>query len=339
MNKSWKIAIYLLGFGILTLVAAVFGAPVRKEYTPGQVAGAKTNLTIFVQPEASETPIVDAFKSAKGEILVEVYLLSDNEVLTALEEAFKRGVSVKVMMEEHPFGGGNINKVSAKRLEEDGIPFKWTNPTFALTHEKSIVVDREILFVLNQNLTESAFKRNREFNIVDYNKNHVDEVVKIFEADWNRETPEVKEQDLVVSPINSRDKLTSLLKSAKYSIDTESEVIEDDEIVEVLSGKAKTIPVRMILPDFAKIESNKIDAEKLLAAGVQIKLMSSPYVHAKLIIVDGVRGYVGSVNFTGASMDLNRELGILFSQGDVISKAQNIFEEDWQNASELTTIQ
>lgn len=339
MSKSWKIAIYLLVFGVLTLSAAMFGAPVRKEYTPGEVAGAKTALSIFVQPGAGEEPIVEAIGQAKKEVLVEVYLFSDNELLTALEEAHSRGISVRVMIEEQPFGGGNINKTTAKRLLEKGVPFKWTNPTFALTHQKSIVVDREMVFILNQNLTESAFERNREFNIIDYNPGHVAEAVEIFEADWNREKAEVGEQDLVVSPINSRDKITSLLKSAKYAIDTEAEVIEDDEIVEILSEKAQTLPVRMIIPELDRIPSNKIDAEKLIGAGVQIRSLGSPYVHAKLILVDGVRGYSGSINFTGHSMDLNRELGILFSQGDIISKTQQVFEEDWQNAEPLVKIE
>lgn len=338
MNKSWKISLYLLLFGVLTLVAAIFGAPTRKEYTPGEVAGAKTNLAIFVEPEAGEAPIVEAINNARSEVLVEVYLLSDNEVLTALEEAHGRGVDVRVMIEETPFGGGNVNKVSAERLLKSGIDFKYTNPTFALTHQKSIVVDREMLFVLNQNITESAFDRNREFNIIDYNKPHIDEAVAIFEADWNRQGYSPKEANLVVSPVNSRDKLEALLKSARYSLDIQAEVMEDDAIVEILSEKAQEIPVRIVLPDFSKIESNKIDAEKLIAAGVALKTVSRPYIHSKLIIVDGVRGYSGSVNFTGHSMDLNRELGILFSQEDIVSKVQSVFEEDWKNGDTWTKI-
>lgn len=339
VSKSWKIAIYLFGFGILTLIAVFFGAPTRKEYTTGEVAGAQTNLAIFVEPEAEEGPIVEAIKKAQKEILVEVYLLSDNEVLTALEEASARGVLVRVMMEENPFGGGNINETTEARLTKVGISHKWTNPSFALTHQKSIVIDRETLFVLNQNLTESAFKKNREFNIIDFNKSHVDEAVGIFEADWNRSAPSIKEQDLVVSPVNSRDKLAALLRSAKFSIDIYAEVVEDDEMVRILSDKAQQMPVRIILPDYSKIPSNKIDAEKLMEAGAEVRTMSSPYVHAKLIIVDGVRGYLGSINFTGHSMDLNRELGILFSQGDIISQAQEVFNKDFQNADTWTKIQ
>ncbi len=339
MSKQWKIALYLLGFGILTLTAAFFGAPVRKEYTPGEVAGAQTNLAIFVEPEASEQPIVDAIKEAKSEILVQVYLLSDNEILTAIEEAHNRGVNVRVMMEGHPFGGGNIYKTTAERLKKSGINFKWTNPTFALSHQKSIVIDREMLFILNQNLTESAFDHNREFNIIDYNKNHISEVVQIFEADWERTGINPVEKDLVVSPVNSRDKLTSLLKSAKYSIDIEMEVIQDDEIVDVLSEKAQEVPVRIVLPEFDRITANRVDADKLTKAGAKIRTLSNPYIHAKLIIVDGVRAYSGSVNFTSSSMDLNRELGIIYSQGDIISKVQEVFNEDWQNGEESTKIE
>ena len=161
MSKSWKIALYLLLFGVLTLSAALFGAPVRKEYAPGEVAGAKTALSIFVQPGTGEGPIVEMIEQAKNEVLVEVYLFSDNEELTALEGAHARGVTVRVMIEEQPFGGGNINETTAARLRSAGLQFKFTNPTFALTHQKSIVVDREMVFILNQNLSEIAFERIR----------------------------------------------------------------------------------------------------------------------------------------------------------------------------------
>lgn len=338
MNRTWKIAIYLLGFGFLTLIAALFGAPTRKEYTPGEVAGAKTNLSVFIQPVAKEKPITDAISQAKKEVLVEVYLLSDNEILESLERAYERGVVIKVMVEEHPFGGGNINKVSAERLQKAGIQFKFTNPTFALTHQKSIIVDNNTLFVLNQNLTESAFRRNREFDIVDTNPGHVEEAVKIFEADWDRTRYNPTQEDLIVSPVNSRDKLKALLMSAKQKIDIEMEVIQDDEIVEILSEKSQSVPVRIIIPDLKKLSSNKEDVSKLLKAGVQVKTLSNPYMHAKLITVDEAKGYAGSINFTSASMDLNRELGILFSQDDVVFDVQKVFNDDWQNASELDKI-
>ena len=77
------------------------------------VLGAKTNTTLFVEPDAGRTPIIDAIDSAQKEVLVEVYLLSDKSVINALDKAKNRGVSVKVMLEEHPFGGGSLNSRTA----------------------------------------------------------------------------------------------------------------------------------------------------------------------------------------------------------------------------------
>ncbi len=66
-----------------------------------------------------------------------------------------------------------------------------------------------------------------------------------------------------------------------------------------------------------------------------MKILSSPYVHAKLLLVDGERAYIGSVNFSAQSMDKNRELGILVSQPDVIERLKGVFETDWASATGL----
>lgn len=296
--------------------------------------GQKTNLELFVQPEAGRVPILNAINSAGSEVLVEVYLLSDQQIIDSLVEAKNRGVKVQIMMEQRPFGGGNVNKNTATRLSQEGMDFKWTNPTFALTHEKAMIVDRETLFILNQNLTKTAFDKNREYNIIDHNFEEVTEAVNIFEADWNRSGVEAKAINLVVSPDNSREKLTGLINSAQNSIDLEVEIIQDSDMIKLLSDRVKTIPVRMIIPDFGKIPANKDEAMELKNAGVMVRTLKNPYLHAKLIMVDQTRAYLGSINLSDASMDQNRELGILISQEDIISKLSETFEEDWERAGQ-----
>ncbi len=64
-----------------------------------------------------------------------------------------------------------------------------------------------------------------------------------------------------------------------------------------------------------------------------MKILSSPYVHAKLLLVDGERAYIGSVNFSAQSMDKNRELGILVSQPDIIEKLRQTFEIDFESTT------
>ncbi|KKU91130.1 MAG: hypothetical protein UY21_C0012G0007 [Microgenomates group bacterium GW2011_GWA1_48_10] len=333
--SSWKIPLYLLLFGVLTIIGVFWEDFGQQKYTAGQVAGTNTNLEVFVQPETGRKPILEAINNAQTEVLVEVYLLSDREVVDALVGAAERGVGVQVMMEQHPFGGGNVNRLTADRLRSTAVEFKWTNPTFALTHEKAIIVDGQTLFILNQNLTQSAFSKNREYNIIDYNPEDVSEARQMFLADWERKRYGPKAPNLIVSPENARGKLEALINSAQQSLDVEAEIIQDRDMIKSLGVKARGIGVRVILPDFGKVAANREEAEELKQAGVEVRTLRSPYVHAKLILVDQVRAYVGSVNLSDASLDQNRELGILVSQADIMEKLSRTFENDWQKAQEI----
>lgn len=323
MSRGWKISWYLFLFGILTLAAVLFGDLPKKDYPSAAVLGARTNLQLFIEPEDGRQPILEAISSAQKEILVEVYLLSDPEVIAALKEAEGRGVEAKVLLEEHPFGGSGLNQKVKPEMEAAGAEVRWAGPSFALTHEKALAVDGRIVCILNLNLTKSAFTKNREYNICTENREEVAEVVAIFLADWERKDYRPSATNLVVSPDNSRDKLTALIRSAQKSLDLEIEVLEDRKLVALLAEKAKTIPVRIITPPPEKITTNKT------VAGAQRRILSSPYVHAKLLLVDSSRAYVGSVNFSTQSLDKNRELGIIISQPDVVERLAQVFESDF----------
>jgi len=76
---------------------------------PPNVLGANSNIVVFTQPETGNKPILEVINGAQKEVLVEVYLLLDGNIIKVLENARQRGVNVKVMLEEYPFGGGGIN--------------------------------------------------------------------------------------------------------------------------------------------------------------------------------------------------------------------------------------
>jgi cardiolipin synthase A/B len=300
------------------------------------VLGASTNLELYVQPGTGTEPLVDAIDSAKQEVLVEVYLLSDKPIITALESAHSRGVDVKVMMEEHPFGGGNLNQKTKEQLDADGVSTEWSNPTFTLTHEKSITVDDSETFVLSQNLTASAFSKNREYDILDTNPTDVSEVRTIFIDDWERKSFSAPQNtNLIESPDNSRAALITLINGANTSIDAETEDIGDDQLVQALSVKAKTIPVKLLVPTLKQVSSNEKALSELTSAGVQVRTISSPYMHAKMILSDDTKAYIGSINFSTQSMDDNRELGIILTQQDDLQTLQTTFETDWSRATQF----
>lgn len=301
-----------------------------------KVLGADRNVEVFVQPEAGRAPILEAIDSAQKEVLVEVYLLSDEEVINALDRADDRGVDVKVMLEENPFGGGGINNKTEAALRQRGVEVQWANPSYALTHQKTIVIDGIKVFILNQNLTKSAFDKNREFDVIDVNPSDVKEIRNIFIADWRRESFSPSKTHLILSPVNSRAALTTLLKSATSTIEIEMEVLVDNEIVNLLSELSKKVDIKIIIPSFSQISANKKAVEKLVASGAKIKTVSSPYIHSKMILADDVKAYVGSINFSNQSMDENREAGIMITQIDAVQTIDQTFEQDWASGTDIS---
>lgn len=316
---------------IVVLYAAYFAFQAHKTANQLQVLGTNTNLAVSVEPKDGHTPLLAAIDSAEKEIDIEVYILTDKEILSHLIEAKNRGVAVHILLEEHPFPEGNSNKATYTNLLQNGIDVQWTNPSFALTHEKSVAIDNKEVFILSQNLTASAFSKNREFDIEDTNAEDISEVKNIFLADWNKTSFFQKDPHLLVSPTSSRHGLTTLLLNAKNTLAIEMEVISDKEIIDDLCTDAKIMQVRIIIPTFSQVSSNKNEANELSQCGAQVKTLSSPYIHAKMILAD-TTAYVGSINFTTESMDDNRELGIVLTQPDILQTLATTFESDWAKA-------
>lgn len=297
---------------------------------------ATTNVSIFVQPDTGKSIILDAINNAKHEILVEVYLLSDKDVIQALEAARTRGLAVNVMLEQHPFGGGNLNNKTKIELSSKGISVEWTNPSFSLTHEKTITIDGREVFILNQNLTASSFFKNREYDVLDKNQNDVNQIRSIFVSDWERKTFTPVNSDLVISPDNSRAKVIGLINSSLKSIDIEAENIDDNQVISSLSNLAKKEKIRLIVPSLKQLSSNRAALNELLSKGVEVKALSSPYMHAKLILVDDKNAYIGSINLSSQSIDKNREVGIILSEPFSLQTLQYVFEKDWSKASDIS---
>jgi len=236
-------------------------------------------------------------------------------------------------MEQHPFGGNNLNTKTKTELDSHGINTQWASPSFTLTHEKTMVIDNAEVFILSQNLTASAFSKNREYDVLDTNPQDVMEIATIFKDDWQRTSfvPPTT-SDIIDSPDNSRSTLTTLVITATQSIDAETEDIDDNTVITNFCDKAKTITVRILTPTLSQLSANKDELTQLANCGVQVKTISSPYMHAKMIIEDNAKAYVGSINFSTQSMDKNREVGIILTEPDSLQTLETTFEKDWAKA-------
>ncbi|GCE25352.1 hypothetical protein KDA_08360 [Dictyobacter alpinus] len=300
------------------------------------IQGAK----MFVEPDAGEQVITSAINNAKKSVWVEMYLLTNKKVITVLEDAAHRHIDVRVILEDHPYGGGSVSpQQTLDRLRAAGIQTRTSNPQFALTHEKGMLIDGQTAYIMTCNFTASAlgnskYTLNREYGIIDTNAQDVKAVQDIFTADWQRVQVKVESPRLVVSPLNSHSTFLSLIHSAKTSLYVEAEEMQDDQVQQALSdASAKGVQVRVVLPtSMGGQDYNLPGITAIKKHGVQVREDKKLYMHAKIIVVDQQKAFVGSENISTASLDKNRELGILVADTSILTTLTKTFQQDWSDS-------
>jgi cardiolipin synthase len=290
-------------------------------------------LGLIVEPEDGRRPVLAEIESARSTIDLMVYLLTDEPVIDALIDAEQRGVEVRVILDQFPYGGFGNPEEAATELRAAGAEVQWGPSRFTFSHVKTLIVDGSVALIMNLNLTRSAFESNREFAVA---STHVDDVrtaQALFDADWSG-LAEPDDDSLVVSPTNSRAVLLDLIDSAQVSLDIYAEVIRDQEVVDHLEAAAgRGVRVRVIVSPDADPVADRILTE-LMSRGIEVRLLPSLYVHAKATVVDSAHAFVGSQNFTATSLDENREVGIIVSDRVAVARLLATFEADFAASGE-----
>lgn len=294
-------------------------------------------MQVFVEPDAGAAPILHGIASAQHTLWVEVYILSDRTVARALETAAQRGVDVRVMLEPHPYGGGDVSaQQNIEELNAAGVHAQPSDPAYYYTHAKVMLVDGATAYILTSNLSKSGLGgsssgANREYGVIDTDPGDVSEIQSILQADWSHTTPKLTDARLLVSPVNSRPGLTTLIGSAKSTIQIEDEEFYDQPSEDALIAAARRgVRVEVVLPAGASGES--ADIARLKGGGVQARLLTAPYPHAKLVVVDDAVAFVGSQNFSSTSLDQNREVGIVLADHSALATLTAVFAQDWSLA-------
>ncbi len=307
-------------------------------------AGAQS-VTLAIEPDAGDHPIVDAINGAQHSIWMEMYLLTETSVIDALENAANRGLDVRVMIEAHPYGSGSESPQQLiAKLNAAGVHAQPTNPTFALTHAKLMIVDNQTALISSANYTKTAlggssYGADRDYIVTDTDPADVSECAGIFQADWNRVAPPLPDPNLVVSPINARAKLLALISHAHATLHMEEEEMSDPAIIQALIAAAQGgVSVEVVVPTPSSGSSDASGEQQLTQGGVHVVTIDSNggnnlYIHAKMIVADGSLAYVGSENVSTASLDENREVGVVIANTQVIQQLDQTFTTDFQSGS------
>ncbi|HEV2237754.1 MAG TPA: phospholipase D-like domain-containing protein, partial [Ktedonobacterales bacterium] len=140
--------------------------------------------------------------------------------------------------------------------------------------------------------------------------------------------------NLIISPTNARAKLTALIASTQHTLAIEDEELQDGAVADALIAAARRgVVVEVILPAPASGAPPAPQLDRLRQAGVLVRYSGHLYMHAKLMVVDGARAFVGSVNFSTTSLDDNRELGVLLADPVALGLLASTYAEDWQTGT------
>lgn len=282
---------------------------------------------LIIEPDMGRKPIIDMINQSKQSIDLVMYGLTDDTLLKALIAQQKKGRSLKIILEKTPYRAENENNKAIIELDKNHIQWHATQPHFRLTHQKTLISDDKQAMIMTFNFTRSTFKNDRNFALVIDDAKKVNAIKQIFSADWNHQSINNSDQDLILSPDDSRVKLLALINRAKSSIKIYAQSANDFKIVGALAKAARN-GVQVELLTSAKIRDKQ--AMFMQRAGILIKQSKSLYIHAKVFIIDNKLAVIGSTNLTRASLDDNRELSVVTRDQDVIKQLNNKFDKDWK---------
>jgi len=293
---------------------------------------APSGLSLLVEPQAGMTALYDFMSSARESLDMTMYELSDTTAEQVLIADHKSGVRVRVLL-DHDYSGGSVNQAAYSTLSSAGVPVAWANDS-EIFHQKTITVDGTESAIMTGNLTPQYYATTRDFVVMDSQAADVAAIESAFATDWSGGAPSAGPpgMDLVWSP-GSEPELAALINSATRSVVVENEEMDSTAIEGVLESDARRgVDVTVVMTADAEWDSA---FSQLESDGVHVVLYpdtsSALYIHAKVIDVDSARAFVGSENFSTASLDYNRELGLITSSASVLGPLNSALSGDISN--------
>jgi phosphatidylserine/phosphatidylglycerophosphate/cardiolipin synthase-like enzyme len=344
--KYFLAVIFAFGAGLFFFIT--FAPKLRSK----NVAVPSGVLSLIVEPDDGMAPVLNVIIGAKTSVDLVMYELDDAQIESALIADKKRGVAVRVILSGGYNGASStMNVAEYDLLTANGVSVRWSPSYFALTHEKSLVVDGSRALIMTFNLVSKYYATGRDFGIVDSDPRDIAAMESTFNDDWKGSGGADSERaslggnngdtgdDLLWSP-GAEQPLIDLINSAQRSLSIYNEEMADMDVTKALIDAAERGVA--VYVDMTGAAEWKWEFEELTTAGAHVRVYADDpaaplYIHAKMIVADAggasARAFVGSENFSAGSLNENRELGIMISNQNIIAALMKIFTTDWRGAS------
>jgi cardiolipin synthase len=316
-----------------------------------------TNLVVIPFDDAgnkAQDQLIDVVDDAKTTLDISMYTFSDPVMVDHVIQAANNGVIVRVVKEKQVYHHDNNENdlkseaVQTQRMIDAGIQVQGQSQRFldinkdSQAHHKIIIVNGEYAIITTGNWDEATFKETRDFALAvtkESDPKALQEIINVFNADWENKPVETSCPSLIWSPDHGREQLKSFINSATKSIWIYQQSYNDPEICGLVDEKAKQgLDVRLVMmpyPFTHKKDFNTPFQQSLENAGGKPRFNLDYYIHAKTIIIDGVKSYVGTCNFYPSSIDFNREVGYINANPTFVNALKKIFSNDFDKAKKF----
>jgi cardiolipin synthase len=298
--------------------------------------------SLIVLKDDSAEPIVKAIADTRRSLRIKMFMFSDPSLLKSVVAAKRRGVKVRVILNEARRSGEKDNEHTREALERAGIEVRTGNPAFDLTHEKSMVVDETRALVMSLNWATKNLTETRDYAVVTTSPRDVSEIIDGFEADWYRHTfKPPRDSHLVWCPGSGRDRICQFIDDARHRLFVQNERFQDSVVIERLVRAAR----RGVKVDVMAPAPHTLKRDKLIEGvgglrimddvGIKVHQLKHLKLHGKALLADGVAAIVGSINLAAGSLDGRRELAIEVRDEGAIERLQSIVRHDWEHSRPL----
>jgi phosphatidylserine/phosphatidylglycerophosphate/cardiolipin synthase-like enzyme len=288
------------------------------------------NLTLAIEPADQYGSINEMIRNSRRTLDMTMYELSDPRVSILLAAAHRRGVVVRILL-DNTSGAATVNQAAYNDLRSHGIAVRW-GPSSAVFHQKSIVTDRTVAAIMTGNLTSTSYPNNRDFVVFDRSATAVRSIETVFDRDWSGSPTNrvATVAGLVWSP-GARPTLVGLINSAHHTLTLENEEMGAPAIISAL--KAASHRGVLVTVTMTSNPAWKAAWTGLTRAGVDVATYpdtpTAMYIHAKAMVIDDLTAFVGSQNFSNAGLAHNRELGLITSDPAIVGPLSQTLASDF----------
>jgi phosphatidylserine/phosphatidylglycerophosphate/cardiolipin synthase-like enzyme len=275
-------------------------------------------MKLLVEPDAGVAPILAAVKRARRTIDVLIFRLDRAAIVDALIAAVGRGVRVRALTAYTNKGGEKRLRKLEMVLLDGGVTVSRTASDLVRYHGKMMILDGRVLHVYGFNFTRLDIEKSRSFGIVTRHRRLVQEAVRLFDADFDRQPYTPGCDRLVVSPENALERLSAFIKAARRTLVIYDPKISHPVILRLLRERARAgVSIKVM---------GKVSGD---SGHISVEKYPGKRFHIRAIIRDERFAFVGSQSLRRLELEKRREVGVIVNNQAVVRQMQAVFEKDW----------